>query len=80
MKMKVYGMKERGGKAETFYYERNVGGNDVRVKIIYCATERGDTQFMGNDWGDTKFAINYKFSQRTLRLSFLIQKRTLSLN
>ncbi|MGO4293011.1 NAD(P)-dependent alcohol dehydrogenase [Chitinophaga sp. RAB17] len=57
MKIKAYGIKEEGGKAEPFYYERNVGDNEVRVKIIYCSIARGDVQFITNDWGDTKFPL-----------------------
>jgi D-arabinose 1-dehydrogenase-like Zn-dependent alcohol dehydrogenase len=57
MKIKAYGIKEEGGKAAPFYYERNVGDNEVRVKIRYCAIARGDIQFMSNDWGDTKFPL-----------------------
>lgn len=57
MKIKAYGIKEKGGKAEPFYYERNVGDNEVRVKIIYCAIARGDIQFISNDWGDTKYPL-----------------------
>ena len=57
MKIKAYGIKEEGGKAEPFYYERNVGNHEVRVKITYCAIARGDVQFISNDWGDTKFPL-----------------------
>ena len=57
MKIKAYGIKEKGGKAEPFYYERNVGDNEVRVKISYCSMARGDIQFIRNDWGDTKFPL-----------------------
>jgi D-arabinose 1-dehydrogenase-like Zn-dependent alcohol dehydrogenase len=57
MKIKAYAIKENGGKAEPFYYERNVGDHEVRVKIIYCAIAKGDVQFISNDWGDTKFPL-----------------------
>jgi D-arabinose 1-dehydrogenase-like Zn-dependent alcohol dehydrogenase len=57
MKIKAYGIKEECGKAEPFYYERNVGDHEVRVKIIYCAIARGDVQIISNDWGDTKFPL-----------------------
>lgn len=57
MKIKAYAIKEKGGKAEPFYYERNVGDNEVRVKIIYCTIARGDVQFISNDWGDTNFPL-----------------------
>jgi D-arabinose 1-dehydrogenase-like Zn-dependent alcohol dehydrogenase len=57
MKINAYAIKESGGKAEPFYYERNVGDHEVRVKIIYCAMAMGDIQFINNDWGDTKFPL-----------------------
>ncbi|NOW95722.1 NAD(P)-dependent alcohol dehydrogenase [Mucilaginibacter sp. SG564] len=57
MRIKAYGIKEEGGKAEPFYYERNVGSNEVSVKIIYCSIARGDVQIISNDWGDTKFPL-----------------------
>lgn len=57
MKIKAYGIKQKGGKAEPFYYERNVGDNEVSVKVLYCAIARGDIQFISDDWGDTKFPL-----------------------
>ncbi len=57
MKIRAYGIKEKDGKAEPFYYERNVGDHEVSVKIIYCAIARGDVQFISDDWGDTKFPL-----------------------
>lgn len=57
MKIKAYGIKDKNGIAEPFYYERNVGDNEVSVKIIYCSIARGDVQFISDDWGDTKFPL-----------------------
>jgi len=57
MKIKAYGIKEKGGKAEPFYYERSIGENEVKVKIVYCSIARGDVQYISNDWGDTKFPL-----------------------
>src|SRR4051794_38572880 len=57
MKIKAYGIKEKGGKPEPFFYERKVGDSEVSVKIIYCAIARGDIQFISDDWGDTKFPL-----------------------
>lgn len=57
MKIKAFGINEAGGKAEPFYYERNVGDNEVSVKIVYCSIARGDVQFITNDWGDTKYPL-----------------------
>jgi len=57
MRIKAYGIKQKDGKAEPFYYERNVGDNEVSVKILYCAIAKGDIQFISDDWGDTKFPL-----------------------
>lgn len=57
MKIKAYGVQEKNGKAEPFYYERNLGDTKVKVKIIFCAIARGDVQFISNDWGDTKYPL-----------------------
>jgi D-arabinose 1-dehydrogenase-like Zn-dependent alcohol dehydrogenase len=57
MRIKAYGIKQKDGKAEPFNYERNVGDNEVRVKITYCTIARGDIQFISDDWGDTKFPL-----------------------
>src|SRR5687768_13601150 len=57
MKIKAYAIKQKNGKAEPFYYERNVGDNEVTIKILYCSIARGDVQFISDDWGDTKFPL-----------------------
>jgi D-arabinose 1-dehydrogenase-like Zn-dependent alcohol dehydrogenase len=57
MKIKAYGIKQKDGNTEPFYYERNIGENEVSVKILYCAMARGDIQIISNDWGDTKFPL-----------------------
>ena len=57
MKIKAYAIKEKGGKAEPFSYERGVGKNDVLVKITHCGIARGDIQSINDDWGDTKFPL-----------------------
>ena len=57
MKIAAYAVKEPGGKAEPFFYERRVGKNDVLVKISHCAIATGDVQFINNDWNDTKFPL-----------------------
>jgi len=57
MKIKAYGVKEKGGRPEPFYYEREIGKNDVLVKISHCSIARGDIQLMNDDWGDTKFPV-----------------------
>jgi D-arabinose 1-dehydrogenase-like Zn-dependent alcohol dehydrogenase len=57
MKIAAYAVKEPGGKAEPFVYERRLGKNDVLVKISHCAIATGDVQLMNNDWGDTKFPV-----------------------
>jgi D-arabinose 1-dehydrogenase-like Zn-dependent alcohol dehydrogenase len=57
MKIKAYAVKEKGGRPEPFYYEREVGRNDALVKITHCSIARGDIQLMNDDWGDTKFPV-----------------------
>src|SRR5688500_14434588 len=57
MKIKAYAIKEKGGKAELFFYERTLGKNDALVRITHCGIAMGDIQFTNNDWGDTKFPL-----------------------
>src|SRR5688572_11321670 len=57
MKIKAYAIKKKGGKVESFLYNKNVGKNDILVKITHCSIARGDVQFIDNDWGDTKFPL-----------------------
>jgi D-arabinose 1-dehydrogenase-like Zn-dependent alcohol dehydrogenase len=57
MKIKAHAIKKSGGKAETFYYEKVIGKNEVLVRIAYCSITRGDIQIIDNDWGDTKFPV-----------------------
>ena len=57
MKINAYAIKEKGGKAEPFSYERTLGKNDVLVRITHCSIARGDIQIINNDWGDTKFPL-----------------------
>ena len=57
MKITAYAIKEKGGKAESFSYERKLGKIDVLVKITHCSIARGDVQIIDDDWGDTKFPL-----------------------
>lgn len=57
MKIKAHAIKSKGGKAESFYYEKAIGTNDVLVRIAHCSITRGDIQIIDNDWGDTKFPV-----------------------
>lgn len=57
MKIKAYSIKQQGGKAEPFFYERKMGKRDVIVKITHCGIATGDIQIINNDWGDTKFPL-----------------------
>lgn len=57
MKIKAYSVKQQGGKAKPFFYERKIGKHDVLVKISYCGIATGDIQGINNDWGDTKFPL-----------------------
>jgi D-arabinose 1-dehydrogenase-like Zn-dependent alcohol dehydrogenase len=53
----IYLVKQRGAKAEPFFYETEVGKNEVLVKSAHCGIATGDIQLINNDWGDTKFPM-----------------------
>jgi D-arabinose 1-dehydrogenase-like Zn-dependent alcohol dehydrogenase len=57
MQIRAHAIKEKGGRAEPFSYERTVGRHDVLVRITHCSIARGDVQFMDNEWGDTRFPL-----------------------
>lgn len=57
MRIRAHAIKEKGGRAEPFSYERAVGSQDVLVKITHCSVARGDVQYMDDDWGDTRFPL-----------------------
>lgn len=57
MKIKAYAIKEKGGNAEPFFYERTFGKNDILVSVTHCGIGMGDIQFIKNDWGDTKYPM-----------------------
>src|SRR5215203_4991045 len=57
MKIRAYAIKEIGGTAEPFVYERTLGSGDVLVKITHGSLARGDIQFIDNAWGDTRFPL-----------------------
>jgi D-arabinose 1-dehydrogenase-like Zn-dependent alcohol dehydrogenase len=57
MHIRAYAIREKGGKAEPFHYERALGSHDVLVRITHCSIARGDIQFMDDDWGDTRFPL-----------------------
>jgi D-arabinose 1-dehydrogenase-like Zn-dependent alcohol dehydrogenase len=57
MKIKSYVVKEKGVRPEPFSYEREIGNNDVLVRVTHCSIAKGDIQMIDNDWGDTKFPV-----------------------
>jgi D-arabinose 1-dehydrogenase-like Zn-dependent alcohol dehydrogenase len=57
MQIRAHAIREKGGKAEPFLYERALGSHDVLVRITHCSIARGDIQYMDNDWGDTRFPL-----------------------
>jgi len=57
MKIAAYAVKQPGGKAEPFSYERRIGKNDLLIKISHCAIATGDVQMIDDAWGDTKFPL-----------------------
>lgn len=57
MHIRAYAIREKGGTAEPFVYEKEVGEHDVLVRITHCSVARGDIQFMNDDWGDARFPL-----------------------
>jgi D-arabinose 1-dehydrogenase-like Zn-dependent alcohol dehydrogenase len=57
MDIKAYAIREIGGWAEPFLYERVLGSHDILVKITHRSLARGDIQFIDNAWGDTRFPL-----------------------
>ena len=57
MEIRAYAIKEKGGTAEPFLYERALGSRDVLVRITHRSLARGDIQFIDNAWGDTRFPL-----------------------
>ena len=57
MRIRAHAIKEKGGRAEPFSYERTVGAQDVVVRITHCSVARGDIQFIDDDWGDARFPL-----------------------
>ena len=53
----AYAVRQPGGSAEPFSYQRTRGPNDVLVRVTHCSMARGDVQFIDNDWGDTRFPL-----------------------
>jgi D-arabinose 1-dehydrogenase-like Zn-dependent alcohol dehydrogenase len=53
----AYAVRERGGPAEPFVYERPLGPADVLVRVTHCSVARGDVQFIDDDWGDTRYPL-----------------------
>ena len=57
MRIRAHAIREKGGRAEPFFYERDLGGRDVLVRITHCSVARGDIQFINDDWGDARFPL-----------------------
>jgi len=57
MQIRAHAIKEPGGKAEPFLYERTLGDRDVLVRITHCSLARGDIQYIDNDWGDARYPL-----------------------
>lgn len=56
-RIRAHAIKEKGGTAEPFSYERAPGEHDVVVRITHCSIARGDIQFIDDDWGDARFPL-----------------------
>jgi D-arabinose 1-dehydrogenase-like Zn-dependent alcohol dehydrogenase len=57
VRISAQAIREKGGRAEPFSYERELGRRDVLVRITQCSVARGDIQFMNDDWGDARFPL-----------------------
>jgi D-arabinose 1-dehydrogenase-like Zn-dependent alcohol dehydrogenase len=57
MRIRAHAIRDKGGRAEPFVYERDVGRRDVLVRITHCSVARGDIQFINDDWGDARFPL-----------------------
>jgi D-arabinose 1-dehydrogenase-like Zn-dependent alcohol dehydrogenase len=57
MQIRAYAIREKGGAAEPFLYERALGSRDVLVRITHRSLARGDIQFIDNDWGDARYPL-----------------------
>lgn len=57
MQIRAHAIKEQGGRAEPFSYERAVSSKDILVRITHCSVARGDIQFIDNDWGDSRYPL-----------------------
>ena len=53
----AHAIREKGGTAEPFSYERKLGSRDVLVRITHCSVARGDIQYIDDDWGDSRFPL-----------------------
>jgi D-arabinose 1-dehydrogenase-like Zn-dependent alcohol dehydrogenase len=57
MRIRAHAVAEKGGRAEPFAYERDLGSRDVLVRITHCSVARGDLQYIDDDWGDARFPL-----------------------
>jgi D-arabinose 1-dehydrogenase-like Zn-dependent alcohol dehydrogenase len=57
MQIRAYAVREKGGAAEPFLYERALGKRDVLVRITHRSLARGDIQFIDDDWGDARYPL-----------------------
>jgi D-arabinose 1-dehydrogenase-like Zn-dependent alcohol dehydrogenase len=57
MHIRAHAVREKGGKAEPFLYERTLGSHDALVRITHCSIARGDIQYIEDDWGDARFPL-----------------------
>ena len=57
MQIRAYAIREQGGTAEPFLYERTLGERDVLVRITHRSLARGDIQYIDDAWGDARFPL-----------------------
>ena len=57
MKIAAFAVSRPASKVKPFVYEKNIGTNEMLIKISHCAIATGDIQMMDNAWGDSKFPL-----------------------
>ena len=57
MKINAWAVLKPKQKLTKFSYEKEIGDNDVLIKINYCSLLKADTFFIDNFWGDTKYPL-----------------------
>jgi D-arabinose 1-dehydrogenase-like Zn-dependent alcohol dehydrogenase len=57
MEIRAHAIQQRGEAATPFVYQKDLGPQDVLVRVTHRSITRGDIQFIDDDWGDTRFPL-----------------------